>query len=261
MRVPRQGKDQGKGSRPGEQRERGNRHRHRHRRPQGRWPWRRKPTVHKKRGKKPGSDGERPKPSLRQTFLRFWRAGDGTGGDGRTNKDTGSGGRGGRRGRRRSSSSSSSGSSNSNSRAKICPTSDEQADEGGVADPEAERPATRRLDGRMLDGLNGDVKRQGTGQDDQRQEVDEDEDRDNAELIDGSSSSSSSSSESEGEEEDSTDSNRTSDGEFAVDMDVVDDVTNDEGFELGEVRGCFLPLDGREMEAVKVFRMYTSLST
>ena len=111
----------------------------------------------------------------------------------------------------------------------------------------------------MLDGLNGDMERQGTGQDDKRQEVDEDEDRDNAELIDGSSSSSSS--ESEGEEEDSTDSNRTSDGEFAVDMDVVDDVTNDEGFELGEVRGCFLPLDGREMEAVKMFRMYTSLST
>lgn len=96
---------------------------------------------------------------------------------------------------------------------------------------EVERPTAEMLDGHKVDGLDGrgggdaGAERPSTGEPHQRQEEDDDDDA----LVGESVSS-------EGDEEDSVDSDLISDGEFCVDMDMVDDVTNDEGFELGEVR-------------------------
>lgn len=83
------------------------------------------------------------------------------------------------------------------------------------------------LDGGKVDGLDGDgggdSERPSTLEDNQRQEE--------GELLRGSMSASNS----DVEGGSSVDSDGTSDKEFSLDMDVVDDVTNDEGFELGEV--------------------------
>lgn len=168
-------------------------------------------------------EGERAPASLMwRTLASVLRTGGSAGGGGKKlNKDNGSGGSG---------------------RARVCPTSNDHADgdggDGGVVGSEiVERPTTGTSDGRKLGGLDADgggggvtgTERPGTGEDDQRQEEKEVEEEDGDEVSSGSSSG-----ESEGDE--GVDSDQTSPGEFCVDMDVVDDVTNDEGFELGEVR-------------------------
>ena len=141
-------------------------------------------------------------------------------------------------------------------RARVCPTSSDHADgdgggggggDGAIGSEEVDWPTTTLLsDGSKPGGLDcdggagaGAEKRPGTGGSDERPAEEERED----DLAGGNVSSS------ESEEEDSlcsVDSDQASDGEFCVDLDVVDDVTNDEGFELGEVRSPFAASTGRK---------------
>lgn len=195
VRVPRQGKED-KAKHAEEQRyrqESGRGWRQRPRWPQGRW---------SRRSKLP-EGGERLRSRLLQAFSTLRRTGGSTGGGRGANKgDAGS-------------------RSSSRSRARICPTSHEDADGGGAVGLMAERPLTGMLVVRKPGDLDGGgADRLSTGEDSQLQE-------------DGKSLGKNTSS--EGGEEEGLDSDQISDGGFSLDMDVLDDVTNDEGFELGEV--------------------------
>ncbi len=110
------------------------------------------------------------------------------------------------------------GSGGGSGSARVCPTTDGHMENERVRGVVVAKPATTN------------------GKDD-HEELPEDEDGDRFSdhgISSSSSSSSSRSSEEEGGEFSDTDD--TSDGAFSLDMDVVDDVTSDEGFELGEVR-------------------------
>ena len=92
--------------------------------------------------------------------------------------------------------------------ARVCPTSNDYFENDGVVGAVVVKPST-------------------TNEEHRRQEP-EGEDGDRFSVHTSHSSS-------EEDWEDSSDTDQTPDGEFSLDMDVVDDVTSDEGFELGEV--------------------------